>query len=87
MASWIARVALEGAMRTRLDVAGAQAGYALLRSKLQCVEVANIAEPGVIQRVECAWCGCPAHASNTPTSLLRRPLRSRPSSACYGALS
>ena len=66
MACWIARAALEEAVRERLQHRGLAAGTGSMRSLLTCFEVAYAKEPHLVDGAEHAWAGlsnaCHHHA-------------------------
>lgn len=66
MACWLARAALEAALRERLDARGRPSGAASMRSVLTCFEVAYADAPALVDGAEHAWAGlsnaCHHHA-------------------------
>lgn len=73
MASWLARSALEEAIRSRLEQRGRPAGAASMRSLLSCFEVAYLDQPALVDSAQNAWVGlsnaCHHHAFQlTPTA-------------------
>ena len=73
MASWLARSALEEAVRNRLERRGMHAGTASMRSLLSCFEVAYLDDPALVDSAQHAWAGlsntCHHHAFQlTPTA-------------------
>ena len=79
MASWLARSALEDAVRNRLEQRGRPAGTASMRSLLSCFEVAYLDDPALVESAQNAWVGlsnaCHHHAFQlTPTAAETRRL-------------
>lgn len=73
MSCWLARAALEMAVRDRLEARNRPPGTASMRSLLTCIEVAYADDPALIDRSEHAWAGlsnaCHHHAFQlTPTA-------------------
>lgn len=66
MACWIARSALEDAVRARLEDRGLNAGDGSMRSLLTCFEVAYATDPQLVDSATHAWAGlsnaCHHHA-------------------------
>ena len=66
MACWLARSALEEAVRNRLLERGRPTGTASMRTMLTCLEVAYADDPALVDGAEHAWAGlsnaCHRHA-------------------------
>lgn len=64
-ACWLARAALEEAVRNHLETAGYQTGDATARTLLACFESVHRANPSHAQTARLAWIGL-SHAAHHP---------------------